>query len=854
MQKIARSLLFAGLPVALVFAAVNSSSLASPSPMAHAAPQEKVTFGDDDEEAEEEDDSEAPAEGVISSTPPEGATPELLEALTALEHTPTDVGQLTEVAKLAQAAKLPDEALWYVNMALTGLGDDNKVKKQREALLALRTEIGVPGPTPEELQEGFGKSLLALAKTCKKRKLYTNAADLLQRCYGTPMESRAEKDLLSLFSKKQAVEGLLATGIPIDIPVNIKVNAKKKKKVDEEQTVWSNAYEVKGDHYELHSDMGYDYTHAFVNAMDQMNAFYREVFNYKTRGQSMRTCVIEVYKSREVFDEIEKENRGKAIDANVRGFFVPGENRVATYDPRSEGGTIADLWSTLFHESSHQFTAAVAPGLLLTWLNEGTASYFEGAFLQPGGSVATNRIPEGRLKNLQTLIGRGSPTLKDVVTYYAPGSYEGSMYPFGWGLVYFLHNYEDENSERVYLPVYKEFLLKYKSASQHDVLARFVEYYVEQAEQPGIETFKDFETRWKNWIDELHQLHFGGSEEAIKLVARAEKQIKNEKLEYARESLRWALEKNPHHTKARLLLAEVLTELERMDGAVYQWRQLEAIARSVPEGETELPHLDSLKAPELRARAQEELTEIDTFIGNALKENMETFITESVKAVQSYVDAERPLSALHLLDISSQLVGGDARFIELADKIQDDSGKRLTRAYRVPVDAGLEGWTGSDSFVGAAGEISIDMDKGLRTMVHDTAPPIPYRFEVEIDRSGKVDFAPLGIVFGSDLSGDSNYAWVVSGKGGIDTLGHYEFTEQGPKLKEQYLAPPAKGEKRASKEKMLLAIQVEEDRLVFFANGKEVGQEEIPLGSANGRIGVFVQGTQATFKNMRLEY
>ncbi|HPF15258.1 MAG TPA: DUF1570 domain-containing protein, partial [Planctomycetota bacterium] len=541
-------------------------------------PQERVTFGDDPE-ADAEEAPEAPK--PLAAPIPEA----IREAVLALETAPADSAHLQAAAQAALQADLRDEALWYANLALEALGEDIKLRKEREALVALRTEIGVPGPTPEDLQADFSRSLFDMAKACEKKKLYTNAADLLQLCYGTSMEARAEERLAKLFSKEAAVEGLLETGIPIDIPVRRKVNAKTKRLVDSRNTTWDTAYEIKGKFYTVKSDMGYDYTHAFLEVMDQINGFYREVFGYKTRGGDMRTCAINVYKSREEFDEFEKKNRGQAINPNVRGFFVPGENRVATYDPRGEGGTIGDLWSTLFHESSHQFTAAVAPGLLLTWLNEGTASYFEGAFLQPGGSVATNRVPESRLRGLKYSLdalnkGKSAPTLTQVVTWYKPGSYEGEYYPYGWGLVYFMHNFEDEHSERVYLPVYKEFLASYKSASQHDVLARFTEYFVGKAKLPGVETFEQFDALWQAWIQELYKIYFGGPEQVEVLMARAEKQLANKKPEYARESLEWAVEKDPTHLGARLKLAEVLTDLKKLDGAVYHWRQLEAAARA----------------------------------------------------------------------------------------------------------------------------------------------------------------------------------------------------------------------------------------------------------------------------------
>src|SRR5262249_38779145 len=148
----------------------------------------------------------------------------------------------------------------------------------------------------------------------------------------------------------------------------------------------------------------------------------------------------------------------------------------------------------------------ISADLIPAWLNEGTASYFEGARLRTNGSVETNLIPEERLFYLEKSLKEGQPKLKDVVSFYKPGSYEGSYYPFGWGLVYFLLNYEDDKCERVYVQPYQDYIAAYSSGGKHDVLGRFVEYFVTKPKQPGVATFEDFEKRWSNWILDLHAL------------------------------------------------------------------------------------------------------------------------------------------------------------------------------------------------------------------------------------------------------------------------------------------------------------------------------------------------------------
>ncbi len=795
--------------------------------------------------------------------------PKLVEAITALEFAPNDMARLEATARIALAVGEPDIAFWYASLALASLPETSQTKKTREGLIKLRAEIGAPGTTPEELQNEFSRGLFDMAKGCEKQKLYANAASLLELCIGTSMQARAEERLAKMFSKKKALESLIESGINVEIPGGRRVNKKKRRLVNKKNTTWEDPYEVKGKYYIVRSDMGYDYTHAFLDAMEQMNSFYRTVFNYKVRGGTMRSCRIDVYKNRQVFDAHEKGADGTPIPPTVKGFFSPTENRVATYDPRSEGGTIDDLWSTLFHESSHQFTAAVLPGLMLAWLNEGTASYFEGAFLQPGGSVAKNRIPRTRLRSLYSLLGfqrkkkggykqerkprSDAPTLEEVITFYQPGSYPGAYYPYGWGLIFFFHNYEDENSERIYLPIYKEFMLTYKSGGNHDIKARFVEYFVTKAAVPGVDNFDAFEEHWMAWIHDLYSVHYGGTEQSDVLVARGELQSKNEKFEYALASFRWALEKNPKNNKARMLYAETAMELERWDLATFQLRQLEASTRRIIDRASPMPTIPGKTAAEARAHALAKLGKVNARIRDGLVTGVDQFVTLVQDAAQIYVDGDRPLSALYLLKSSARLVNGDARLITAAEDIELETGVSLKRGYRPNVPNDLEGWDARKTFSAKGGVLSVRSGGGINTAVFEDAPPIPYRWEVDVELEDKGRMALAGLTFGSTLQDGQLLAWLANMKQAAVLESSPDETGLVPtdmvgiqKAADSHIEP--------STTKAHLAVEVKEDRILFFVNGNHVLSKDMTEMETRGRVGVFVQDTSAKFTNMRLEY
>jgi len=760
----------------------------------------------------------------------------LAQAERALEWRPDDAELLALAARACVVGEDPDRAYWYARLALANAAGDRDLRDVADEVEELVATLPLPEVSTGELVDDFIEERLKLARKCRRSKLYANAVDLLSACRGTRFEEDADEQLEKLYDNERVVEALLASGI--DVPAQPITDRSPEwiAREDREHATWEDPHEVETRFYTVETNMGYEMAHSISFAMEQMNQFYRQVFQHETRGGSMRRCGIRVYATREEFDEHEG-----ARNPGVRGFFVPLENRVATYDPRTDGRPLSKLWTTLFHEASHQFTEAVTTNLMPGWLNEGTASYFEGARLLPSGQVQTNLIPESRLRNLVALFDVGEPKLADVVSYFEPGSYDGSYYPFGWGLVYFFRNYENEESERVYLPIYLDYMQTYTKGGKHDVLGRFVEYFVEEAEQPGIETFEDFEAHWTQWIRDLHAVHFGGPEEADALLEQARRQVANEAFESARETYGRALDKRPSDVVALLERSRVLLELDQEDGALYDLRRVIQTAR---DADFELPSDAGFEsAEELIAHALEGIREIDRSVAKELGETVDDFVAATREVAETLSEAGFPRGAAHVVDTCASVLGGEPRLAALRAEIETAAEIDLRRWRRLPVD-GLELWDAGDDWSAEDGDIRLATD-GLVTCTSREALPETYRYEITVHPLGGGEFPVYGLLFGSNaVTGAKMFAYIPAGRSfGLVTL------KEGPEIEKSFPAPPD-----FDADELVLAVDVGPGRATFFVDGHEVGTSEIPPHELAGRVGVFGQDTEARFTRLRLLY
>jgi hypothetical protein len=751
----------------------------------------------------------------------------------ALEYWPEDMNllDLASLAALENGDK--DIALWYATLALDKLREtvDPNAKEPPPKLSELERRIADLDPLGgkgKQIVGEYSNALLALGRNVGKRKLFVNGVDLLTRSRDLGLGATAEAELAKIYDNKKAVEALLDSGL--DVPLKSKRKKRTPEQIakdDAKHATWETCYEIKGDNYTIKTDMGEEMAEAMSQAMELMNGFYRQVFHVKERGGKTARVTISVYKNRAEFDKNENNP-----DKNILGFFVPNVNRVATYDPREHGYALSELWSTLFHESSHQFTHLISADLIPAWLNEGTASYFEGAKLRTNGSVETNLVPEGRLADLEAELKLGTPTLKDVVSFFKPGSYDGDYYAFGWGLVYFLQNYENDKCERVYVPLYQDYMAAYGSGGKHDPFERFVEYFVTKAKQPGIATFDDFEKRWQEWIHNLHGLYFGPAAKADDLLARARAEVANKKFDAAIESYRWALRKRPVDATANVELADVFAQQKQNDSALFNYCKALRIARATTDA----------SAQAIAQRCAKQLTDLDEEFGKAVGAADAKLLASAAEAANAYVDRDLPRAALRLLDAARDACGGSAQLATLRDKIAGDAVVDTLRWRRPRIEGGLAEWRASRGWKADSGALFVEA-QGPQFCAWKQELPERYRVETTLKPGALEDDAFLALYFGD---GGQGLQFLGLSADGVVEVG---------RLTRKWEALDGLGiiGKQAF-DNLKIGIEVAPEKVRFFLNDKQVGEHVYSPDELRGDVGLVVQSGVAQFSDFRVRY
>ena len=270
-------------------------------------------------------------------------------------------------------------------------------------------------------------------------------------------------------------------------------------------------------HYKLACYLEPELVQRIGDVMDDVHAHYVDVyFEGNAVKAKAEKATIRILPTRE---EMLKLWQGGTPPA---GWWSPGTNEVITYDTRSdrdprsnEGGTLDWLLEILFHEASHQFMTLAAGGAQVpAWLNEGTSCFFEGTRAMADHRVLWPDAAIGRLMSLTYQLREGKPpSVLDVVSYSAPGSYEPEYYSYGWGLVYFLQEFEDPRTlEHVYRPLYQRYKTEIIQRGTNS-LELFNDVFIGPKSPLGHKRFADFESDWKKWITEGVAPLFGKSAE-----------------------------------------------------------------------------------------------------------------------------------------------------------------------------------------------------------------------------------------------------------------------------------------------------------------------------------------------------
>jgi hypothetical protein len=110
----------------------------------------------------------------------------------------------------------------------------------------------------------------------------------------------------------------------------------------------------------------------------------------------------------------------------------------------------ANLWRVLAHEGFHQFIGYELGLRIPTWLNEGTAQYFETSSIT-GSHFNVGQISRNKLLYAQALIlNKKAPPIAQLVTWDQATFYANAnvAYPTSWALVYYLLNSNNDRYEQ----------------------------------------------------------------------------------------------------------------------------------------------------------------------------------------------------------------------------------------------------------------------------------------------------------------------------------------------------------------------------------------------------------------------
>ncbi|MFT4539301.1 MAG: hypothetical protein ACI841_001160 [Planctomycetota bacterium] len=193
-----------------------------------------------------------------------------------------------------------------------------------------------------------------------------------------------------------------------------------------------------------------------------------------------------------------------APNAGIGGWWSPGANEAHFYDTRDGGGSLDGLMDTLFHELGHQFMTKLTRGSgVPSWFNEGTSCFFEGAIAMADGSVTWPDAARSRLGAIRGQLrdeDNGKQLVEEALGFTGGGSFAGQYYSIGWGLVYFMQQWEHPDTlEYSYRDLYRTYRdeIVGKTPQSREM---FEQVFLGKESPLGHQDFDAFYADWRTWI------------------------------------------------------------------------------------------------------------------------------------------------------------------------------------------------------------------------------------------------------------------------------------------------------------------------------------------------------------------
>ncbi len=671
-------------------------------------------------------------------------------------------------AKLAQ-----DRDEWVFSLhTLLRLSISQKAAK--EEIQTLRKQLEEVDPFAKDtlgLSEIFIAKLLPIAEKYEKERRAHSAIRIHQEILALDPERADSAAAIERISAAPD-PSLAETAKPVDLLAD--VSEEWIRKHDQKHESWKERAKLEREHYITYTNAGYEVLVRAGEAMEQMNAFYREFFNYGTAedGKSVGRIDLHIFKSREEYLKL-----GKGPPVKWSGGHFTGDS-VECYIDR---GGFEGMVGTLFHEAAHQFVslATSASG----WLNEGLASFFEGTRILANGTVLMNLPANHRLFPLVERMSKGwmkdhkdgieddtaesdppkAPTFRIVME----NKYEWGppWYAPTWGVVYFLYNYQDPVDGRfVYRNSFREFINSSGGRVGEGAVSNFEEVVlanptprtrgVDFSKHPDAirlpKTIDELNEVWKDWLTKLRDEQTG-------------------KVKVERPYLRWA-----RHAKARKDWKDAKEHFEKGIVANPQDPEILLDFAELLEGEFKNPDrackLALLAAQLIESKKpvdEKALRKVDNLLAKwdtqtqALQEIHDELWAASKNMAHRYLSSGFPLMAMD----TSWRMGSAFNIPGIFDIYEEgvrQSQKTLHLWQLAYNEKNLAGWSASAAEVFAAqkeilyakhGEYAEDKFE-YRFLTLDTVTSGDFSMETELF-AGKGKIAFCGMVFGN--KGSSNF-------------------------------------------------------------------------------------------------
>ncbi|MHC5010368.1 MAG: hypothetical protein ACYTG6_05370, partial [Planctomycetota bacterium] len=628
---------------------------------------------------------------------------------------------------------------------------------------------------------------------------------------------------------------------------------------DARHGTWDERAELERENYRTYTDAGYEVLVRCAEAMEQMNAFYRQFFDYGyDDGKSVPRIDLNIFRDRDTYLE---RGIGPPVDWS-KGHFTGGA--VETYIGNSG---FESMTQVLFHEAAHQFVslATNAAG----WLNEGLASFFEGCRIQANGTVLMNMPANHRLFELARRMSNGwmedaadgidpndpsssnpprAPTFRIVLeNEYAWGP---PWYAPTWGVVYFLYNVQDPLDGRfIYRAAFREFIDTSGGRIGEGAIENFEEVVLgnpqprtkglpDEGEVALPRTVDELDAVWKAWILRLRDEQNGSLEVERPYLEWARHAITRKDWDDASEHFEKGLLETPHDADLLVAFAEHLAgRFKNKDRATKLLLQAIRVLEAGAE-------VDEDRIGDLERRL-EKLDPKQRSLGRLHR----SLLKAASNIAEKYLAAEQYLMAMHV----SWRLGTELQMPEMLSYFEDAvrrSGKSLSLWQLAYNEVDLAGWSTNGGTVfepyGAILRSRFGTyeegryDYSFLTL--DTVTSGDFSMEAEV-LANEGENAFCGLVFGRK-SGQAFHSLIFFPEGFVDLVSFY-----GPGVYKTWRHNGVPVEKDAWR---TLRVDVSGSLVDVWHDGELVVSQTFPNRDVlRGSFGLITGPGRAQFRNVR---